>query len=246
MEKIWIGILGVIVVGALRVGYLMYRSSRVRKVASRLGSFAPHSELWMREISKYSLTRRGKSKRCLDCIEGEYKGVSFRLFEYWFRAYTGDSYAPYSQTVALLRPDGVFLPKFHVKKRSLVSKMTGDAFDAVHTISVSPAFDSKFTVTTMDPIETQALFSAEVIEFLLTRRVVPLSNSMFSSEFEIETNRDEFLVYSPDKTVKPELLEDFLDNCVQLLRLFEDAIARGDCEAAVAIQPASQGLAPTR
>ncbi|MEM7456001.1 MAG: hypothetical protein AAF456_16750 [Planctomycetota bacterium] len=202
----------VVSIVALALGiaaYNYWRQKKVREVAEGLGlAFLPQAEI-LAELAGSELTNNsGHSRKCVNCFGGDADGISFKVFEYQFWTGYGRNQVKHSQTICKVDLGNSEIADFTLHPKSMI----GNLFKpVVNKMSVDPAFDGSFNVSSVEPLKARPVFTDSV------KRLIQLNR------WTVESCRGRLMIYRDRKTIGHRQLKQFLTDSLELMTLLEEA-----------------------
>jgi len=151
-------------------------------------------------------TRRGAVSRVM---RGRHKGRDVVLFDYEHTLRGGSDAHRQTprQTVALLSSEGLDLPGFAIRPAHAMEKLIG--YEGVNFVS-HEAFSDRYRVETDDEDACRALLTELILDYFAARH-----------NLAADGLGDHLLFFRPKATVSPRTIEPFLDEALEVLRLFD-------------------------
>ncbi len=150
-------------------GWLIYK--KTRKTRSALSMFAlemgysfePKDKgLMTADFFQFPLFRRGSSRGIKNVLKGQFEGVKFTLFEYWYRDSEGSP--NYYMVVAFPMDKGI-LPDFEFRNESITDKIRERFGYKDIDFEFDPEFSKRYLLRGSDERAVRELFHEDIRSF---------------------------------------------------------------------------------
>lgn len=205
-----IGIVGVGSIASLIVTVIRREKARGRAlaaVAQELGFSLVNGDgnLHLDAFSiATNLFTQDASGKAYNALEGKAAGLRVILFDYRYVTGSGDSVSTVQQTVATFATPRNNLPKFVLKKKRLLSRLSSKKIE----IDGNPEFSRRFALTGADAIATQTLFGPALAGFLASTKL--------EEKFLLEGGGQWLVLYREGQRLRPEQWRGFFEETSQI------------------------------
>ncbi len=209
-------IAGIIAASAVVIVVALYyarkRTEALQGAALSLGlSFSKQADAaLLPSLSQYHLFSQGHSKKAKNLLNGSVKAIDVTIFDYRYTIGSGKNSHTRSQTVILFKSNLLHLPLFTLRPENLFHKI-GKAFGYQDIDMEShPAFSDKYLLRSKDEQACRELFTENILEYYDQHQGL-----------STEGGGDRILFYRASKKVRPEGMQSFLEEGIQVFSLFQ-------------------------
>lgn len=201
---VFLGFVGVVSVFAV-IGHKLEKRRRetLRVTAAQLGlEFAETDDTGLQSgFIGFNLFSHGRGKTIKNIAYGRVDGdVEVMIFDYSYTSGTGKNKHTYSQTVGFFQSDRLLMPEFVARPEGVFDKI-GQVFGYQDIdLPMHLEFSRRFILRGADEGAIRDFFRPHVVQFFE-------SNTGMS----VEAKLDRFILYRPNKRLKPEEWREWLD-----------------------------------
>ena len=162
----------------------------------------------LQNTTAFDLFSKGRSRKAFNFLRGQRRDAQVTIFDYQYTTGAGRNSRTTFQTAVLFNLETPELAQFILKPRGLWEKMTSKLGAKEIDFSTAAEFTKKYLVKGTDEIAIHQVFNPSVVAFFEGQQGL-----------SVEANDKQLLVYRQAKRIKPDELQAFLENAVQLLAL---------------------------
>jgi hypothetical protein len=203
--------LGVLTFAAMLYYREKQRREDLRGVAGRLGfSFSPEGDPHLPgRLGRFHLFSQGRSQRVRNLMRGEIQDIVVSLFDHQYTTGSGKHSHTHAQTVVLFESERLALPFFSLRPEGFFHKMAGAFGYEDIDFDGSPDFSDAYLLKGTEEAQIRAIFRPEVQAYY-TRH----------GHLCTEGEGGRLVHYLADRRVKPERIESWLQEGLDVLDLF--------------------------
>jgi hypothetical protein len=205
-----------VALGVLAFAVVLYyrekqRREDLRSVAGKLGfSFSPEGDPHLLGgLGQFPLFSQGRSRKVRNVMRGEIQDIAVSLFDYQYTTGSGKHSHTHAQTVVLFESERLALPSFSLRPEGFLHKMAGAFGYEDIDFDGSPAFSDAYLLKGTAEDQIRAVFAPEVRAYYSRH-----------GHLRTEGERGRLVHYSADRRVKPERIESWLQEGLDVLDLF--------------------------
>jgi hypothetical protein len=187
------------------------RREELRTLAGRLGfTFVRDGDpVLMERLPAFQLFSRGRHRRHRNVMQGERRRVAVTISEYRYTTGGGRSSNTHVQTVLVLQSDRLDLPRFGLRPQHFGHRLATRFGYQDIDLAGQPMFSEHYLLQGEDEAAIRATFDDRVVA-CFTRQPT----------LTIEGERDTLLIYRPRRRPRPEELETFLEQGMEIVSCF--------------------------
>jgi hypothetical protein len=187
------------------------RRERLRRLAGRMGfEYLQEGEPLLRQgLGGFQFFSRGRSRRHRNLMQGERRGTAVTVSEYQYVSGAGDSRTTHRQTVLLLESDRLDLPSFRLRPERFGDRLAAKLGSQDIEIAGQPLFSEAYLLQGDDEAAIRACFGGAVASYLTQH-----------TGLHVEARGHLLVVYRPRRRLDPGDIEAFVEQGLELTRLF--------------------------
>ena len=195
----------------------MKRTEAFQQVAQDLGlPFLPTGDASLiDQLGCLHLFSRGHSKKIRNMLRGDTEDVELAILDYRYTTGHGKNAHTFRQSVVAFRSPSLELPTFALRPEGLFHKIGGVFGYKDIDFTTHPRFSKAYLLRGDDEAAVRNLFNRELLRFFETQEKVC-----------VEGGGDQLVFYRQSKRIKPDEVEQFMQEGVGIYALF-----RGSAEA---------------
>ena len=203
----------------LLVGFLCFIFWRLEKKRTeqfalisaelKLKLFPKGSASLFERLKPFHLFSRGRSRKIKNLMEGEANKVESAIFDYQYTTGTGRHSHTYRQSVLCFRSPKLYLPDFNLRPESVFHKIGGAFGYQDIDFETHPLFSKSYLLRGDNEAAIRGLFNNELLNFIESQQKI-----------SIEGSGDQLVFYRHKKRVKPEEVEEFMEEGFKVFELF--------------------------
>jgi hypothetical protein len=207
----WIVIL-LIVISIIGYVYGKRRGEAFQKFARQMGlSFSKKVDMnALAEFNDFQLFSAKRGKTFSYLISGEMESASVMLFDYRFKTLEGHLSDVYSQTVALVKSSRLNFPAFEMYPQGALHKMFSVLGKQDINFQHQQGFSNAYILRSEGENAVRSIFTDQVLSYFENHRGLT-----------IEAKDDKLIYYRDGKLIKPDHMNSFLSDVLDLVRLFD-------------------------
>ncbi len=193
--------------------YEVKRTERLHEIANDLGlPFFPKGDHTIIDrLDRMHLFSQGRSKKLKNMLHGESNNVEVAIFDYRYTVGSGKNSNTYHQTVIYFRSPQLKLPQFDLRPEGFWHKI-GSAFGYQDIDFAShPQFSRAYLLRGENEANIRAFFDEELLSFFETQKKI-----------SVEARGDQLVFYRQQKRIKPDEVQDFLQDGFQVFSMLKD------------------------
>lgn len=169
------------------------------------------------EYSGFKLFTRGHSRRTVNVLRGQYRGVATLIGDYSYTTGSGKNRRRHRQTVFVFEEPSLALPHCFLRRESRLFDFLGKLFGGQDiNFEEDPEFSKAFVLQGADEAATRSLFDWELRQGFMAQRGRSLQFEAYGSTVVVHWGR----------VLSPETLEQDLQEAHALMSLFLGASKR--------------------
>jgi hypothetical protein len=164
----------------------------------------------MDTLGGFHLFSQGYSRRISNVLTGKFNLLPVTIMDYKYTTGGGKNSHTWQQTVLVLEPDKLKLPRFGLRPENLFDKI-GSFFGSKDiNFETAPVFSKRYLLRGDDEESIRSLFNQQVLEY-------------YEQHAGLGTECDgvKLIYYRTSKRVPPEKTQDFLQEGYDLFTLFQ-------------------------
>ena len=158
----------------------------------------------------FRLLREETSGKAANFISGETDGAVVTIFDYTYRAGTGQASTTYSQTVFILRSEKLNLPVFQLYPENIFYRVSAALGEQDINFQSHAKFSRSYVLRGDDEDSVRSIFTDNVISYFANHKGL-----------SVEGNRQRLMMYRNASLTRTDEIQSFLAECIKILRLFE-------------------------
>ena len=175
----------------------------------KLNFFPKGSTSLFERLKPFHLFSKGWSRKIKNLMEGEANKVELAIFDYQYTTGGGENSHTYRQSILFFRSPKLNLPDFSLRPENVFHKI-GSAFgDKDIDFETHPLFSKSYLLRGDNEAAIRGLFNNELLNFIESQQKI-----------SIEGSGDQLVFYRHKKRVKPEEVEEFMEEGFKVFELF--------------------------
>ena len=175
----------------------------------KLNFFPKGSTSLFERLKPFHLFSKGRSRKIKNLMEGEANKVELAIFDYQYTTGGGENSHTYRQSILFFRSPKLNLPDFSLRPENVFHKI-GSAFgDKDIDFETHPLFSKSYLLRGDNEAAIRGLFNNELLNFIESQQKI-----------SIEGSGDQLVFYRHKKRVKPEEVEEFMEEGFKVFELF--------------------------
>ena len=175
----------------------------------KLNFFPKGSTSLFERLKPFHLFSKGRSRKIKNLMEGEANKVELAIFDYQYTTGGGDNSHTYRQSILFFRSPKLNLPDFSLRPENVFHKI-GSAFGYKDIdFETHPLFSKSYLLRGDNEAAIRGLFNNELLNFIESQQKI-----------SIEGSGDQLVFYRHKKRVKPEEVEEFMEEGFKVFELF--------------------------
>ena len=204
----------IIIILIIWVGFIIFGLNKISHRARQIEDIARNLDISYSEkeslniiepIKFFNAFARIISKRIINFMQGEIDEISYSVFDY--HEYSGDG-GDNIKTMILFKSESLNLPHFVLRPKN-IKTMLKNILKKIKINLNNPDFDDKFHLESKDKVLITNIIGDEIIDFFL------------NNEDAITEGFEQYLLFYRNwKLIKPDDLENFINDGLELYNLF--------------------------
>ncbi|MFC2133819.1 hypothetical protein ACFLTH_04320 [Bacteroidota bacterium] len=194
------------------------RTKELESESVKIGfSFTPKADSsFISKIKVFNNFQKGYSHKAKNIMRGRRSSIGLTICDYRYTVGGGKSSHTYNQTV-VIADIGQMITGFNMTKKSIFYKI-GEKFGMKDIdFDNDPEFSKKFLLKGIDEPAVRKLFSSSVRNFFDSQNL----------KYNVEAEGHELVVFTPGKRIKPELMNEHINQTLAVVRLFQKELEKG-------------------
>ena len=175
----------------------------------KLNFFPKGSTSLFERLKPFYLFSKGRSRKIKNLMEGEANKVELAIFDYQYTTGGGKNSHTYRQSVLCFRSPKLYLPDFNLRPESVFHKIGGAFGYQDIDFETHPLFSKSYLLRGDNEAAIRGLFNNELLNFIESQQKI-----------SIEGSGDQLVFYRHKKRVKPEEVEEFMEEGFKVFELF--------------------------